>query len=221
MTIGECALSACKLLQLDEAATEIENAVLIDNADASGNNTASANGNGASGNNAASDNTDNADASANDGLSEDAQLIIDCVKSTVEEIADEFIPLMRVATATAVDREIVLSDLDENVNRVFSVKSGERERAFKCRYDRLIVPQDGEYAVAFSVAPTFGTLNDDICYTHSLISTRIIAFGVARDFCIITGRTDEANVWEQRFKAALESKLSTKKFIKLKRRGWY
>lgn len=208
MTIGECALSACKLLQLDEAATEIENAVLIDNADASGNN-------------AASDNTDNADASANDGLSEDAQLIIDCVKSTVEEIADEFIPLMRVATATAVDREIVLSDLDENVNRVFSVKSGERERAFKCRYDRLIVPQDGEYAVAFSVAPTFGTLNDDICYTHSLISTRIIAFGVARDFCIITGRTDEANVWEQRFKAALESKLSTKKFIKLKRRGWY
>lgn len=208
MTIGECALSACKLLQLDEAATEIENAVLIDNADASGNNTAS-------------DNTDNADASANDGLSEDAQLIIDCVKSTVEEIADEFIPLMRVATATAVDREIVLSDLDENVNRVFSVKSGERERAFKCRYDRLIVPQDGDYAVAFSVAPAFGTLNDDICYTHSLISTRIIAFGVARDFCIITGRTDEANVWEQRFKAALESKLSTKKFIKLKRRGWY
>lgn len=156
-------------------------------------------------------------------LGEDAQILIESANTVIGEIACDFLPLKCVEDVTVgEDKAIRLASLQNEICDIFALKDGSGKPVrFESFYDRLVVAKSGTYRLAYSKMPPEYRLSDTVCYTKTIISTDVIAFGTARDFCLISGRTDEANIWEQRFKAELESKIMPKSLQKMKARGWY
>ena len=50
-------------------------------------------------------------------------------------------------------------------------------------------------------------------------ATGLIEYLAARDYCLITGRTDEASVWDQRYNAEAENKRIRRRAV-MPRRAW-
>lgn len=156
-------------------------------------------------------------------LGEDAQILIESANTVIGEIASDFLPLKCIEEVETNEKgEILLSALSNEICDIFALRDSRGKPVrFDSHYDRLIVNAKGRYRLIYSKMPPEYALSDTVCYTNTIISTDVIAFGTARDFCLISGRTDEANIWEQRFKVELESKIMPKSLQKMKARGWY
>jgi hypothetical protein len=53
------------------------------------------------------------------------------------------------------------------------------------------------------------------------ISARILAYGVASEYCFLEMLYDDATLWETRYKNALLNAQRKKGELKLKKRGWF
>lgn len=53
------------------------------------------------------------------------------------------------------------------------------------------------------------------------ISARVIAYGVASEYCFLEMLYDDATLWESRYKNALLVASRKKGELKLKKRGWF
>ena len=53
------------------------------------------------------------------------------------------------------------------------------------------------------------------------ISARILAYGVASEYCFLEMLYDDATLWENRYKNALLCAQRKKGELKLKKRGWF
>ena len=53
------------------------------------------------------------------------------------------------------------------------------------------------------------------------ISARVIAYGVASEYCFLEMLYDDATLWESRYKNALLVASRKKGEIQLKKRGWF
>lgn len=223
MTLYDCTDRAAGLLQLDDVRKELKeeydrlNEATIGDASKDTSALNAADTGEQSSEQANPDNEESAEI-----LGVDAKLIIECAHTVIGEIASDFMPL-KVIEEVSTDSagEIVYADLSEELADVYALRRKGMPVRFKVLFDRVIAPSAGVYTLVYSRRPQRIELNQPTAYDKSLINEDIIAYGIARDFCIITGRSADAAIWEQRYKNALENTLMPKSLQKLRARGWY
>lgn len=154
------------------------------------------------------------------GAERELNLLTRCANLAVSAAASDYLPVVKERTVTASGNEIEYSQIDSSVIDVLGVQRGGVNAAFKMRADRLVIDGAGEYGIRYSVLPENSGLDGVIVYAHNKISPRVLAYGTACEYCIISGAFDEAAMWDRRFKDALQTAVRNKGEMKVKRRAW-
>ena len=147
----------------------------------------------------------------------DAKLLTSAAKTAVYEIANDGFPAVNTVPATAQNGVIPLSAVGDDVLYVISVVKNGALVMFTTVPDGVKVGLDGDCSVTYCV--NIG----DIGYGDNIkidkIPLHIVAYRAARNYCLMTGRTDEASIWDGRYTEEAE-KLRCRRRTRLPRRKW-
>ncbi len=124
-----------------------------------------------------------------------------CFNLVNQEIASDYLPFL---TKESVDCESILnfSDLKKQVVHVYEIKN-----RFGMNLKFRLFPNFAEIngharSVTYSFLPDELTLESTVDAPCNL-SARIYAYGVASEYLLIDGLSEDAEIWENRFKESL------------------
>ena len=147
--------------------------------------------------------------------------IIKCINLVQEEIATEYLRVLKEKEVTLTNGEIDARNIDENIFEIISIKN-KFGKSLKYKYvNGKIVCLTNKAIITYSTYPkSVVGLEDDVESFAGKISARVLGYGVASEYCYLEMLYDDATIWETRFKNALLVLARKKGEIKLKKRGW-
>lgn len=143
--------------------------------------------------------------------------LVKCFNLVNSEIASDFVPLLKNDELKTKDFRVNFSEFTFVPSQIYSVKDkGGRNVKFKV-FDNYLI------AFANMVNVAYTTLPGDMALTSEFTTTlpeRIYAYGVAREFYFLQSLFDDADIWEARFKDALQSYCRKKSGVVMPKRRW-
>ncbi len=157
---------------------------------------------------------------ADEETAKETDRLIRCANLVLNEAASDYLPLKVTERVSSSGLAVKYTDLNKPIIDLLAVtdKSG-KNVPIKQYYDRITLPYEGEFDVTYSYAPETVGLEDELPYTERL-GARALAYGTAGEYAIISGMTDEAVLWDKRFKDALGLASAVKREMKLPKRRW-
>ncbi len=154
-------------------------------------------------------------------LDDEALRLIRCANLVVAEIGTEYYPLKaEVTLSTTNNGEISYADFPSRPIEIYRVESESGASvSFACLSDRIVLPKKGKYRFTYSLEPPLLDLDESIPFPTK-ITARIVAYGTACEYCLISGMTDEALTWDKRYKDAVREAIYPKAEKRVKRRRW-
>lgn len=128
----------------------------------------------------------------------DAKCLILCADLAVKEAAADGFPIVRETNVVAKNKRIPLTDFPHEFCAVKSLLLNGRRAAFSVDMRGITVPEDGTYTVVYAETPREIEPEDDVVI-GAFADKTMLGYLTARDYCLITGRTDEASIWDQRY----------------------
>ena len=125
-------------------------------------------------------------------------MLLRCCRLVLRELSASDFPL-RGKTTVHTDGDIVYARLPRGLTHVCGIEKGGKRVPFTEWFDRITVRAKGEVTVLYEEAPPDVTLADVSPYPTDTPSARLLAYGIAREYCLIGGMTDEASIWDGRF----------------------
>lgn len=150
----------------------------------------------------------------------EAEILVRCCNLVLHELSESYFPLIERVKAKAADGRIYYDSLPKKITDVVSVKKNGVKVFFREFFDCITVPEDGEYALEYAFEPPAVTLNDDSPFKSAKPSARLAAYGIAREYCLISGMTDDAAMWDGRFLSCAQEQSRNKREKRVKRRAW-
>lgn len=147
---------------------------------------------------------------------QDAKAMIKCVGLASAELGGEH-PVIVTTTSASSGRRIPLSALGA-VKSVRRVSIDGRTVSFGLDNRGITVPFDGIYTVEYTEPQDEPGLNDALSVGVG-VDKQILTYLTARNYCLVTGRTDEASIWDQRY-AAESEKLRISRRCRTPQRRW-
>lgn len=148
----------------------------------------------------------------------DVKLLLTCVNSAIAGLAADGFPLVFSQAAVAADGLIPYSALTRKPSLVKSVKRGDRFVTFGLTADGITVPFDGCFCVEYAVEPAEAGADDE-AEVGEMCDRSMAVYLAARNYCLATGRTDEAQIWDQTYDAQSAYKRLARR-AKLPARAW-
>ena len=141
---------------------------------------------------------------------EKLDIMIRCFNLVNQEIASDYLPFITKEEIDVKDSILNFSELNKQVVNVYEVKN-----RFGCSLRFKLFPNYMEISghaksIVYSYLPEDKNLSDDVEMFNGL-SGRVYAYGVASEFLLIDGLSEDAEIWEDRFKESL--------FVLSRRRG--
>lgn len=207
MTVREIAAAAAVLLQADDVYAALTETTNTGVADAT-----------------APDNEQGADGAATAGGGDtidtdaDVRMLVKCVNMATAELCADGFPLCVTDALAATDGFIPISAFTREPSAVREVVKDGARVPFSVDSRGVRVSGVGTYKVTYAAVPKDAGL-DETAETGALCDRNIAAYLTARNYCLITGRTDEASVWDQRYNAEAEKRRLTRRAA-LKGRKW-
>lgn len=147
--------------------------------------------------------------------------MLECLNIVNEEIALCYLPLLNQKEVTFTNGKIKISDIDENIFSIVGIKN-KLGNSLKFKYLKdEIVCLTTNAIVTYKVRPSILTLNQNAEDFSGRLTARILAYGVASEYCYAEMLYDDATIWENRFKNALLYISEKKGELNLKQRRWY
>lgn len=156
-----------------------------------------------------------------ENLQKDLNKILKCYNFITSEIASDYLPILKSKEITLKNGEIDVFDIDDSIQEIVSIKN-KNGKNLKYKYlGNKIICLATNVEVLYKVYPKEVGLEDEGESFGGRLSARILAYGVASEYCYQEMLYDDASIWENRYKNALLSGMRKKGEIKLKSRGWY
>ena len=149
---------------------------------------------------------------------EDVRTLVSCVNLAAAELCADGFPLCYTEELSATNGVIPFSVLSHTPSRIVSVKRGGAAVPFAVDTQGVKVGSGGKHAVTYYAVPNERSL-DQTVEVGALCDANVLAYYAARNYCLVTGRTDEASIWDQRGNAEAEKHRLARR-AKLKRREW-
>lgn len=151
----------------------------------------------------------------------DLNKMLESLNFVIEEIATDYLPILKTKQVELNDGAMLLKNIDDNLQEITSIKtlSGKTLRyALSC--DKLICLAS-KVEITYKVYPNRVQMEQQVESFGGKLSARVIAYGVASEYCYLEMLYDDASIWEARFKNALLVAQRKKGELKLKKRGWF
>ena len=153
-------------------------------------------------------------------LTDTDKLLIKCANYCLDEVVSEYLPLVNEKEVQATNGKIAYSLLDE---AVFDIRGVYDYKSSKVRYklmpSYIEVEKDGKYVVQYCTRLPKLSTNDEVPLQLRL-TPRIVAYGIAAEYLLISGFYEEAVTYDQRFKDALKRIAYGCSEKRIKRRRW-
>lgn len=146
-------------------------------------------------------------------------MLLRCCNLVLHELS-ETTPLRSSVVLTAKDGTISKAQLPERLRDVIKAERNGVAVPVHWYCDGLRVPQDGAYTVTCDCAPAPVELWEDSPFARDVPSARTVAYGIAREYCLISGMTDDAALWDGRFTASATSEATPKRERRVRARHW-
>jgi len=151
----------------------------------------------------------------------DLEKMLKCLNYITSEIASDYLPILKEKEITLKNGEINVFDIDENIHEIISIKSKFGKNLRYKYLENKIICLATNVVITYKIHPSEATLEGDAESFGGRLSSRVIAYGVASEYCYEEMLYDDASIWENRYKNALFVSQRKKGEIKLKKRGWY
>ena len=142
---------------------------------------------------------------------------VECLNIVRNEIASEFIPNVKVERVKANNGRVDFSSLSSEVIEILSVKDLFGNTLTFDVFDSYLTTSNLAVEIKYNASPEELSLKSDF---SSTIPARIFVYGVIRESFFSQGLYEDAIVYEERFKNALQSLARKKSETVLPRRRW-
>ena len=157
----------------------------------------------------------------------DVAAFVTAVNFVINELATEYLPVEKWERKGTTGNKLYFSSLNYTVAEIKKVTDENgNELTFKV-FPEYITADSATVDVLYVALPSNADLDENVIYDEKDIPLRIIAYGTAREICIMQGRFDEANEWEAKFEKGLSalvkpiSVLNKLKNVMIKGRNFY
>lgn len=133
----------------------------------------------------------------------DVKALVRCVNLAVSELAGNGFSRDASATAEAADGVIPFAALSPAPIKITAVRKNGVCVNFAVDGRGIAVDADGTYEVRYSPAPPEYGLDDET-ELAAFCPSDAAACLAARNYCLVTGRTDDASVWDQMYERHAE-----------------
>lgn len=142
-----------------------------------------------------------------------------CFNLVYNEIATAYITLIKTEQVVFIDGVLAYNKLSKTITEIRKLYANGKNIPYS-------LEEDGIHAnvlcaqLTYSYAPEELSFEDEVFMFGGKIQDRVFAYGIAMEFCLITGLYDDAEVWETRFYSGLKEAYSKKSEIRLPSRRW-
>ncbi|MBQ0099039.1 MAG: hypothetical protein KBS91_00630 [Firmicutes bacterium] len=161
---------------------------------------------------------DSTNGTANANVLELINNLTRCANLVINELALSYIPMYKEENVNVLNNKINYSSLDENVTEIVAVYDEYGNDVHYVVYPEYIECNVSSVKVRYKYLPSNYGLNDDIGYSESQISSRIIAYGTASEYCLLSREYQESLMWRNRFNDGVSCVLMPKNGIIKNRR---
>ena len=143
--------------------------------------------------------------------------LLRCLNMAYEEICTEFLPILKKEAIVTTNGEFYFSDLSQPLCAIISLKTADGGN-IKYSLSSDHISFEGDSAVlVYAVKPDELEFGDE---AKVLFPERVLAYGTAREFFLMQALSDEALIFENRFKESLENLVRKKAALIWPRRQW-
>ncbi len=148
-----------------------------------------------------------------------AALLLHCFQLVENELALDYLPLLAEQSVRTDDGEIAFAKLSRPAVRIVKVSGEDGEALPYTLFPDRLRTEKGRVTIVYAYAPEEKTWEDESEFSP-YTSSRLFEYGVAAEYCTAAGRFEEAKMWEQKYKAAVESAYRMNGGGRIPPRGW-
>ena len=150
----------------------------------------------------------------------DIDLFVQCFNYVYKEIASSYFPLLEKQKVVFTDNKFYYKDLAKQIVFVKKIsKSGQKLKYYQ--YPQYIECETDSAEIVYAYLPNDFSLTDEVNLFGGKVLGQVMAYGVAREYCLIMGNYSDADIWEARFKNSLESIASKKRSVVIAKRRFF
>lgn len=150
---------------------------------------------------------------------EDARKLIRCFNHVENELALDYLPLYFEEEVETETGAVYYSELQKAAVRVLAVTDAWGNETAFTLFPEYAKTTAGKIRIRYTYTPEeklIGDESDFLLYA----SKRMFGYGMAAEYCLLTGLFEEAAVWDKKYKDAIAAAYRSKTCKKIKSRRW-
>ena len=151
---------------------------------------------------------------------EKIESLIRCFNFVNQEIASDYLPFLYTEDVEVENSVLSFSTLTKTIINVVELKGLFGKNVKYRQYPDYLQVYGKAKKITYSFLPDDLTLEDDMEFYNGL-SARIYAYGVASEYLLIDGLSEDAEIWEERFKESLFVLSRKRSESHLPKRRWF
>lgn len=159
--------------------------------------------------------------STNAATNSEVVALVHCFNMVENEIALDYFPLKTKQTFSGASGVVSYQNFTRSPVYIYSVCSeAGTELSYELRADGVALSAPTPSAViTYSYSPQTKSLTANSDF-QSKISPRLMAYGVACEYCLTLGKFQEAALWESKYKDALRAANLLRRKLRVRSRRW-
>lgn len=147
------------------------------------------------------------------------KLLLECYNIVENELALDYLPLTAEDEVETKTGTVEFSVLKENVVRICKAED-ESGQAVKFKlFPKYLKTQPGKLKIRYTYTPQNKGLDGE-CECAPAVSVRMLAYGIAAEYCLCMGLYEEAAVWDKKYKGAIEAAYKATPSKRIQSRRW-
>jgi hypothetical protein len=145
--------------------------------------------------------------------------LLRCFNFIQNEVALDYLPLVAEDCVTTETGRVEYSAFSRAAVRILSVKN-EDDAGVKFKlFSGFLEGQPGTLKIKYTYTPNEKGLDDSVEVSMA-VSLRLLAYGVAAEYCFSVGLYEEGEAWNKKYKDALAAAYSVRPVKVMRSRRW-
>lgn len=142
-----------------------------------------------------------------DTLTDEQSAVIDtlvhCYNSVEDELARGYFPVAATQAVSISGGKFYYTALEHTPVKIVAVKYNSKPVKYRLT-PQYIATGALSAEIEYLYCPEAKTIEDDGEYDGGTVSGRLLAYGVAAEYCLIQGAAEESACWESKYKLAID-----------------
>jgi hypothetical protein len=148
-------------------------------------------------------------------------LLVNCVNYCVSDLALDYCTNVARGTVTAVDGFVDTSSLEHPLLEILQL-TDQNGCHVKYRYTEggILCKSNGILDITYTCQYPEVTYHGNITLSNPKIDTRVLSYGVAAEYCLLTSDYETMSIWDKRYRDVLQSAVRKNSEKRMPKRRW-